>query len=80
MQFQELLERIVGRESLNAIVGNSVLCPTVGTFDESLDIIDQTLHAGLHTKGVLTWQKLWVVESFATNRAGEQFVEFLHFV
>ena len=54
MEFQELLQGVVGWEALNPIVGHPVLSPALWTLDMPLDIVHQALHALLAVR-VLTW-------------------------
>jgi hypothetical protein len=44
----------------------------------SPDVVDQAIHAGLHTKGVLAWQQFRVSVAIKADRACEQLFELLH--
>ena len=66
------------RKPLDAIVGDSVLCSAFRTFDLTLDVVHQTLHARLHAVGVLAGQQLRVPVPVEANATGQQLVELLH--
>lgn len=55
MKFQEFLKCKVGGESLDAVVRDSVLGPTLGALDLALHVVHEALHARLHAVRVLTW-------------------------
>lgn len=78
MKFEELLQCVVGWESLDAIVGYPVLRPAFRALDLPLDIIYQSLHAWFQAVGVLTWQQFGSLIPVQADAAGEQLVELLH--
>ena len=52
--------------------------PTLRTLDLPLDIVHQSLHAGLETVVVLTGQHLWCPVPVQADATGEQLVKLLH--
>ena len=78
MEFQELLQGVVGWEALYPIVGHPVLSPALWTLDLSLDVVHQALHARLEAVVVLTGQHLGGPIPVQADAAGEQLVELLH--
>jgi hypothetical protein len=51
---------------------------TFWTFDLSTNVIDQAVHAGLHTKAVLAWQKLRIPVAVQADGACQQLLKLLH--
>ena len=78
MEFQESLQGVVGGEALDTVVGYPVLRPAFRTLDLALHVVDQALHAGLQTVGVLAWQQFRRPIPVQADTAGEQLVELLH--
>jgi len=75
VRVEEALQRHVGREVLDAVVGDAVLCAALRAFHLSLDIVHEALHAGLHAHGVLTWQQLGVAVAVEADAAGQQLLQ-----
>jgi hypothetical protein len=78
MKLQELLQGVVCWKALDAIIGNAMLSPALRTLDLPFDIVDQALHARLHTVGVLAWQQLGCPVSVQADTAGEELVKLVH--
>ena len=78
MKFQEPGEGVVGGEALYAIVRDPMFGPALRAFDLPLDVVHQTLHAGVEAVGVLAWQELGSPVPVQADAAGEQLVELLH--
>ena len=78
MKLQEPGEGVVGGEALDAIVRDPMFGPALRAFDLPLDVVHQTLHAGVEAVGVLAWQELGGPVPVQADAAGEQLVELLH--
>ena len=78
MKFQKPGEGVVGGEALYAIVRDPMFGPALRAFDLPLDVVHQTLHAGVEAVGVLAWQELGSPVPVQADAAGEQLVELLH--
>ena len=78
MKFQKPGEGVVGGEALYAIVRDPMFGPALRAFDLPLDVVHQTLHAGVEAVGVLAWQELGSPVPVQADAAGEQLVKLLH--
>ena len=52
--------------------------PALRALDLPLDVVHQTLHAGVEAVGVLAWQELGSPVPVQADAAGEQLVKLLH--
>ena len=78
MQLEELGERVVGGEALDAVVGDPVLGPALRALHLPLHVVHQALHARVQAVRVLAWQQLRGPVPVQADAAGEQLVKLLH--